>query len=168
MHVEYSRPDRAVTIRPATGADAERVRRFLTGLSTNTAYLRFFTGLGRVSDRLLALLLRRGHDQEVLLAVHGGQVVGHGMYTAVPGREGVAELALVVADGWQRRGIGQRLGRALMDAAPRRGFDHIGFTVLAQNQPAVRLVTRLWPHAQPAMGDGMYEYLIPLTEPVAA
>jgi len=117
---------------------------------------------------MLALLLHRGRDREVLLAVRDGEVVGHGMYTAVPGLEGVAELAVVVADAWQRRGLGQRLASALLAAASERGFREVGFTVLTENRPAVRLVMRVWPHARPQLGQGMYEYRVPLTQPAAA
>jgi L-amino acid N-acyltransferase YncA len=157
-------PECKVSIRPAACTDADGLRRFLSGLSTSAAYSRFFTGLGRVPDRMLALLLRRGGDQEVMLALHGGDVVGHAMYTAVPERDGVAELALVVADAWQRRGVGQLLARTLLAAAPQSGVRQLGFTILAENQPAIRLVTKLWPHARPALGGGMYEYLVPLTD----
>jgi len=168
MQVESVRPAREVTIRPAAATDAERLRRFLSGLSTRTTHSRFFTGLGRVSDRVLAMLLHRGPGQEVLLALHRGEVVAHAMCSALPGRDGVGELALVVADAWQRRGLGQQLARDLVDSAAEHGFREIGFTVLAENRPAVRFVTGLWPHARPLIGDGMYEYLVPVPLPVAA
>jgi len=168
MQIESVRPTREVAIRPAAATDAEPLRRFLTGLSTRSAYSRFFTGLGRVPDRVLALLLHRGPGQEVLLAVHRGEVVAHGMCSALPGRDGVGELALVVADAWQRRGLGQLLARDLLAAAPEHGFRQIGFTVLAENRPAVRFVTGLWPHARPLMGHGMYEYLLRVPLRIAA
>ncbi len=168
MQVERVRPTRDVMIRPAAATDAEPVRSFLAGLSIRSAYSRFFTGLGRVPDGVLALLLRRGPGQEVLLAVDRGEVVAHGMCSALPGRDGVGELALVVADSWQRRGLGQLLARELLVAAAEQGFREIGFTVLAENRPAVRFVTGLWPHARPLIGHGMYEYLVPVPLRAAA
>ena len=167
-HEPLTRDTREVSIRPAAGTDADGLRRFLTGLSARTAYSRFFTGLGPVPDRLLRWLLRNDPGQEVLLAVHGGEIVGHGMYTVAPGRTGLAELAVVVTDAWQRRGLGPRLVEALLAAARTHGIRQIGFTVLADNRPANRLALRTWPQARPVMDHGVYEYLIPVTGAIAA
>jgi RimJ/RimL family protein N-acetyltransferase len=88
------------------------------------------------------------------------------MYTVTP--DGVAELAVVVADAWQRNGIGPRLVRSLLDHAEARGLREARFTVLAGNLPANRLAARVWPHAAPVMDHGVYEYRVPLAERVAA
>jgi GNAT superfamily N-acetyltransferase len=155
-------------IRPATATDAEALRRFLAGLSPRTAYSRFFTGLGHIPDRMLAWLLPRGSDQDVLVAVHRGEIVGHGMYTVARGPEAGAELAVVVADAWQRNGLGPRLIQGLLDRAAGRGIRQVRFTVLAGNLPANRIAMRSWPRARPVIDHGVYEYLVPLAERVAA
>jgi GNAT superfamily N-acetyltransferase len=161
-------PAMNVSIRPATTGDREALRRFLTGLSPRTAYNRFFTGLGTVPERLLGWLLPGDPAQEVRVAVHSGGcgLVGHAMYTVTP--DGVAELAVVVADAWQRRGIGPRLVRSLLDHAQARGLCEARFTVLAGNLPANRLAARIWPAAKPVMDHGVYEYHVPLAARVAA
>src|SRR5215813_7470304 len=105
-----------ITVRPASAADADGLRSFLAGLSERTTYRRFFTGLGRVPSRLLAWLLPQGPSRVVLLAIGSGEIVRHGMYATVPGDEHTAEVALVVADAWQRCGIGRRLIEGLLDA----------------------------------------------------
>jgi GNAT superfamily N-acetyltransferase len=157
-----------VLVRPAVTADLDALRRFLIGLSPRSAYRRFFTSLGSVSDRTACRLLRRDHDQEALLAFHGPEVIGHGMYGRVPGQEGVVELGVVVADDWQRHGIGPLLARCLLDAARDHGFREIRLTVLAQNRPALQLVGRSWPQARPVADNGTYEYQVPLPEIGAA
>jgi GNAT superfamily N-acetyltransferase len=157
-----------VAIRPAVRADADGLRRFLAGLSATTSYRRFCMGLGPVPERLLALLLRRDRGQEVLLAVHDGEIVGHAMYGAVPGRAGTGELAVVVTDAWQRRGLGSRLVRTLLAAAARHDVREMGFSILADNRPAQRFVSTSWPQARPVFADGMYEYSLPLATPIAA
>ena len=53
------------------------------------------------------------------------------------------EFALVVADAWQRRGIGSRLLTMLMEGARNRGFRMIEGQVLAENAPMLTLVRRL-------------------------
>jgi ribosomal protein S18 acetylase RimI-like enzyme len=157
-----------VSIRSAADEDINRLRRFLAGLSADTTHRRFFTGLGSVSDRSLLPLLRRDDRRDVLLALSGDEVVAHGMCTAVAGRPDVAELAVVVADAWQHRGLGPLLARQLLTAARRRGVRHVGMTVLADNYAALRLVKRAWPRVRPVREHGLCEYLVPLAHQAAA
>jgi GNAT superfamily N-acetyltransferase len=157
-----------ILIRPPVDADIDRLRTFLMGLSADTTHRRFFTRLGSVSNRTLAALLRRDHRQDVLLALHGDEVVAHGMCGAVAGRDGVAELGVVVADAWQRHGLGPLLTRRLLAAARGRGVREIGMTILADNDPALRLVGRGWPRAHPVRERGYWEYLVPIVDRVAA
>jgi acetyltransferase len=154
--------DGDVSIRPAAGADADMLRRFLADLSAQTAYRRFFTGLGPVPSRLLARLLPQDDQQEALVAVHDGEIVAHAICARLPGRDDVGELAVVVADAWQRRGLGPRLVDAVLAAARCHGVRSIGFTVLADNRPANRLALRRWPQAHPVLEEGVYEYRVPL------
>jgi GNAT superfamily N-acetyltransferase len=150
-----------VSIRPASGSDAAELRRFLAGLSAHTVHSRFFTGLGMIGERLLNRLLRPG-DGETLLALHDGRIIAHGMYAAMPGCDGTADIGVVVADGWQRQGLGPRLVADLLARAEARGVRAIGFSVLMENRPANRLATRSWPQAPPVVAHGVYEYRIPL------
>ncbi|WP_155375401.1 GNAT family N-acetyltransferase [Catellatospora vulcania] len=60
-----------------------------------------------------------------------------------PGGTAVAEAALLVADAWQRRGIGAVLARRLAVLAAVAGYTHVQAHVLAGNQPALRTIRRL-------------------------
>jgi ribosomal protein S18 acetylase RimI-like enzyme len=53
-----------------------------------------------------------------------------------------AEIALTVAPGWRRRGIGERCIRALLRAASARNLDWLYGTVLADNAPMLALMRR--------------------------
>jgi acetyltransferase len=53
------------------------------------------------------------------------------------------EFAIVVADEWQRRGIGSRLLNALMDAARQRGFREMTGEILTSNHNMLELVSNL-------------------------
>lgn len=162
MPVDIAVPCQQITVRRAEAGDADGLRRFLAGLSERTTYLRFFTGLGRVPSRLLAWLLPHGSNRVVLLAVGAGEIVGHGMYATVAGDEGAVDLAVVVADAWQRCGIGPRLIQGLLDIGLAHGVREVRFTVLASNQTVNRLVARFWPGARPAIDQGVYEYVLPV------
>src|SRR6266540_4298888 len=137
VRTEIVRPcDSDISIRPAAGADAEGLRSFLAGLSMQTAYRRFFSGLGPISNKMLTRLLPQDRHQDVVVALHDGEIVAHAMYVRVPGGDDTAELAVVVADAWQRRGLGPRLVAAVLAAARDQGIRGIQFSVLADNQPA--------------------------------
>jgi acetyltransferase len=157
-----------VIVRHASAADTDGLRHFLGRLSERTVYLRFFTGLGQVPNRLLGWLLPHGTHRVVLLAEGGGEIVGHAMYTAEPGGEGAADLAVVVADAWQGCGLGPRMVQGLLDIGQLRGVREVRLTVLAGNMRANRLVTRVWPGARPVLDQGVYEYVLPVVVRAAA
>jgi Predicted acetyltransferase len=163
-----------VEIRPARMDDAERVRDFIAGLSPRTQMLRFFTGIGRPGDRLVRVLLSRDGGRDALLAVRrtgdGEQVVGHAMSAPAPGG-GTAplagpriEIAVVVADEWQGRGIGGRLVRLLLARAAARGAVEIAMDVHGENRRLLHALRRRWPQATMRAGFGTVEVRTPFVE----
>lgn len=71
---------------------------------------------------MLAHLLDPGrHGGEALVAVAGGEIVGHAMYGRPEGGE--AEVAVVVEDGRQSRGVGRLLFSALVARGKTRGIE---------------------------------------------
>lgn len=63
------------------------------------------------------------------------------------------EVALAVAPGWRRRGIGERCMRALLRAASARNLDWLYGTVLADNAPMLALIRRFGFQCGPKRGD---------------
>jgi acetyltransferase len=55
----------------------------------------------------------------------------------------VAEAAIVVADDYQRRGLGRRLATMLADAAGERGIRRFTATMLSDNKAALALMQTL-------------------------
>jgi hypothetical protein len=113
--VEYRLPLPQVTtvraplvVRVATGADRSALRTFLEGLSGPTTFRRFLGPGFPVSDPMLDLLLATRLPGTAMAATDGTRIVGHAAWNPVPSIPGRAELALVVADDWQRRGMGTR------------------------------------------------------------
>ena len=143
------RPAPALALRPVTPDDRAAVHGFLAGLSLESAYRRFFTGLGSPSSTLVRHLVEVDHDRrEAVLAVRDGEVVGLADCTRLT--DGVTvELGVLVADRWQRRGIGPRLARAVLELAMARGARQVRMHALAENARVARLVGRTWPHARP-------------------
>ncbi|MER5317910.1 GNAT family N-acetyltransferase [Streptosporangium roseum] len=148
-------PGGGVEIRPARADDEERIRRFLAGLSPRTQTLRFFTGVSRPSASLVRSLLVMDERRDVLLAVHGEAVVGHAM--SFKGGQADVEIALVVADEWQGRGVGSRLARRLLRRASVAGARTLGMDVLGDNRKVLSMVRRAWPEATMKASSGAVE-----------
>ncbi|MFI6889536.1 GNAT family N-acetyltransferase [Streptosporangium canum] len=148
-------PGDGVEIRPVRADDEERVRRFLAGLSPRTQTLRFFAGVNRPSASLVRALLVMDERRDVLLAVHGEVVVGHAM--SFKGGQTDIEIALVVADEWQGRGVGARLARRLLRRAAVAGARTLGMDVLGDNRKVLSMVRRAWPEATMKASCGAVE-----------
>ena len=158
-------PGIRILIRPTSPADLESVRRFLTGLSAESSYRRFFTGLGRVPDRFVRQLVDVDHDRrEALVAVDGEVVIALADYALLAGGRQAAELGVVVADGWQRRGLGPQLVGQLLAVAQRHGVTHLRAHTLAENARVARLLRRRWPAARPERDETLLIWHLPLAQ----
>ena len=135
-------------LRRASPSDAARIRDFVCGLSPRSQYLRFFAAVAPPSTGLLRALCGAG-DADVLLVTDGdGSVIGHGMAADEPAGAGRASsIGLVVADAWQRQGIGTLLLDALMARAVCRGVGSLVFEVLPANRVMLGIIGRRWPGA---------------------
>jgi GNAT superfamily N-acetyltransferase len=144
------RPAPAVTIVPADRKDADRIGDFVAGLSLRTQFQRFFAGVARPGPGLLRALAGADGRADVLLAVDAaGAVVGHGMAVDQPRPGGghAVDLGLVVADGWQRQGVGAALLAALVGRAADRGARELVMDVLPGNAAMLGMIARRWPGA---------------------
>ena len=148
-------------LRPARPGDAAAIAGMLAGLSGRSIYLRYLLprpGLPpalawREAERLVAGGDGRGAMVALLPGSDGERLVGIGEY-APDGREpGVAEVALVVADAWQRRGIGRALASALVEALGARGIATLQAVTLLENAGIRRLFARS-PQPYTARFDG--------------
>jgi RimJ/RimL family protein N-acetyltransferase len=131
-------------IRPIRPDDEPRLVDLYERLSRHTAYQRFFTVMRRLPTdwyhffanvdyvRRLALVAERD-------TVAGSQLIGVGRYEPSEEPDAV-ELAFVVEDGWQGRGLGAILLEAVLAAAEARGVRRFRAYVLADNHRMLRLL----------------------------
>jgi GNAT superfamily N-acetyltransferase len=126
-----------LTLRLARGADQVGLRTFIDGLSRESRYFRFLTG-GRVADEIIQGFVSHPSERDVALVVtshdEGGRetIVANAEY--VVNEEGVAELAVVVADAWQGQGLGRRLIQRLQQLARNGRLRGMRGDVLSENR----------------------------------
>src|SRR5512142_529690 len=93
-------------LRPITPGDAERWSRFISRLSPRTIYYRFFTEHPHLGPEARERYIHVDHvDRVALVALLGDEILAVGRYDRVPGTL-VAEVAFVVEDPQQHRGLG--------------------------------------------------------------
>lgn len=134
-------------LRQAGPADSAAIREFICGLSPRTQRLRFFAAVAPPSTGLLRALCGATGRADILMVTDGeGTVIAHGMSADAPARDGLeSSIGLVVADGWQRRGVGTQLLRALTIRAARRGVGSLVMEVLPDNHVMRGIIARQWP-----------------------
>ena len=141
----------AAAIRSVCPSDLAALSDFFEGLSVESRYLRFFAPV-RPTDRLLRLLSGGPANVDAVVAVSGGVIVGHAMASDQaepedPSGARVTDVGIVVADAWQRRGVGAALMRALIIRAQARGVTLLAMDVLPGNRRVVAMITGHWPDA---------------------
>ena len=143
-----------VRTRPVRPEDAGLVLSFFDGLSAETRFMRFMEELKELSPALVARFTQIDYDREMALIATttddagAEHMVGSARYALAADGESV-EFALVVADGWQRHGLGRRLMGALIEVARSKGFRNIFGDVLGKNAKMLRLMHGLGFLVQP-------------------
>ena len=144
-------------VRRSRPADLEGFEAFVAGLSIETSTRRFFTPTNRLPRSSSRLLLLNDPKRGAFLAALGDRVVAHGCWVAVS--PDAAELAMVVSDRHQRRGVGRRLMLALLRDMSDAGMRQMEMVVEPGNRAVVELITRAWPDAQPRLEDGLFTFV---------
>ena len=73
-----------------------------------------------------------------------------------------ADMAIVVADAWQRQGVGTRLVAALAERAASEGIEGFAVDIQGDNYGALKLFKRVAPGVRMTFSAGVGEAVIPL------
>jgi len=140
------RDGRAAAVRPALPADGAAVQRFVRELSPLARRRRFLGAVAELAPGQLDRLTRVRDPRDlalVALSANAGmpRIVAMAQYATED--PGAAEFAVVVADAWQRQGLGARLLELLLERAILAGLRVMNGFVLAENGPMLALATKL-------------------------
>ena len=78
------------------------------------------------------------------------------------GGPGATDIGVVVADAWQRRGVGAALMRALVVRAQARGVTSLAMDVLPGNRRVLAMILAHWPDAAVGHSPDSIDIRIPL------
>jgi acetyltransferase len=136
-----------VTLRPIRPEDAEMEQAFVKDLSAETRYFRFMDTLRELTPQMLMRFTQIDYDREMAFVATVDQAgreteVGVARYVANP--DGAScEFALVIADGWQRKGLGRRMMQQLIEVARARDLRTMVGHVLGENRGMLALCQKL-------------------------
>ena len=144
-------------------SDSPLVGGLFSRLSATSIYRRFFSPITRPDLFERSVRAVDHHDREAIGAVVGGELVGVAQYSR-QGMDSQAEMAVVVADGWRRQGLGTRMIAALAERATAAGIDSFAVDIQGDNYGALKLFKRIAPGARLTYSGGVGEGEIPLRD----
>jgi GNAT superfamily N-acetyltransferase len=160
--------DTQVYIRIATPSDSEKLRGMFTRTSKETIHKRFHIPYPELPEWMVGLMLDSDHhDKEALVAVAEEKIIGHAMYVRLED-DTEAEMAILVEDGWQSKGVGKSLLSELAQRAKLRSIETFTGDVLGTNRRMLGLAT-MFIGTNYKTEDSVYHVRMPLRtlEPAA-
>ena len=145
-----------VHVRPIRPDDAAALEAFHSRLSPEAVRYRFFAAHPRLSEAEVARFTTVDHaDRVALVAELRDELVAVARYDRVPERVGCAEVAFVVSDRHQGRGLGTLLLEHLASAAREHGITTFMAETLADNAKMLEVFRRAGFDEDTRMGDGV-------------
>jgi L-amino acid N-acyltransferase YncA len=138
------------------------MRNLFYALSEEAIYNRFMQTLKHVSRTQIQEFTYIDHRNEVAIVgtipeAHGEDIIALGAYYLDP-RTNRAEVAYVVRDAWQHRGIGSFLNRTLASIARRNGIRGLTAEVLGRNRGMQAVFQNSGLKVTSHLEDGVYHF----------
>ena len=155
-----------VTLRHIRPEDESALTALYERLSPQTAYQRFFTVMRRLPPDWAHILANVDYDRRMAIAAlgPGGELIGVARYI-YDERAQETEIAIVIEDRWQGRGLGTRLLGELIGYAEARGIRRFRAYVLADNLRMFKLIRRVTTILERKLDSGVVSLLLAPLEP---
>ena len=152
-----------VHMRQIRSEDATAIVEFHSRMSERTRYLRYFSPYPRIPERDLERFVNVDHhDREAFVIVSGPRITAVGRYERLGTDSPEAEVAFVVEDAYQGRGIGSVLLEHLAEAARENGIERFVAEVLPQNGGMLRVFSDFGYQIQRRYADGVVHLSFPI------
>jgi acetyltransferase len=146
-----------VTIRTMRPQDREIEEQFVRQLTPTSKYYRFHAALRELTEYMLDHFTNVNYPDEMALiaTIHAGdaeQEIGVARYVRTRAPD-TAEIAVVISDEWQGKGIGKKLLKDLRGFAHQAGIRHLEARVLPDNRRMLELAQDLGFRVKPGGDD---------------
>jgi acetyltransferase len=136
-----------VLLRPMKPEDESLVAEFLSMCSEETIYFRYFRLIKKWTHEMLIRFTQNDYDRDIGLMAVGRPpstevMLGVGRLAMATDRS-TGEFAVIVADPWQGKGLGEKLIEQVIEIARDNGVKTLWGEVLAENLPMLGLVKKI-------------------------
>nr|MDT0657027.1 GNAT family N-acetyltransferase [Micromonospora sp. DSM 115978] len=152
-----------VHLRPIHPEDAPEIVAMHSRFSDRTRYLRYFSPYPRIPERdLRRFVTVDHHDREAFVVVSGARILAVGRFDRLGPGATDAEVAFVVEDAHQGRGIGPVLLEHLAEAARQEGITGFVAEVLPANAAMLRVFADFGYQVRREYADGVVHLEFPI------
>lgn len=153
-----------VSFRSIRPTDEPHMRDLVYNLSQETIYYRFMSRHQRFTPRQIQDFVYIDHRRDVAVVgtvpeAHGEQIIAVGTYY-LNEKTNMAEVAFVIRDGWQNKGLGTFLFQHLIKIAKRNGISGFTAEVLQENQRMQNVFNHSGCHVTSHLEEGVYSFVI--------
>jgi acyl-CoA hydrolase/GNAT superfamily N-acetyltransferase len=152
-----------VLVRPARLSDEGPMQRLFYGLSDESVYKRFFGYRSQYPHEEMQRLVDLDYDSNMALVVcepEREEPIAIARYDVDPAT-GLGDIAFVVRDDWQRRGVGTLLLRRMGEIGRDRGLRGFEADVLAGNTAMLGVFHRSGLELHSTLEDGVFHLVMP-------
>jgi len=156
-------------VRPLRLTDEARLREMFYHLSETAVYHRFFRALRSMPHGRLQEFMRVDYENDMILVVTEGKgdhdaMVALGRYN-LNHQSNLAEVAFLVRDDWQNKGLGTQLFATLIEVARLKGIRGFVAEVLADNHAMLRVFHNSALSVESKFEEGVYFLTMIFDEP---
>ena len=153
-----------IDFRSIKPTDEPHMRDLVYNLSQETIYYRFMSRQQRFTPRQIQDFVYIDHRRDVAVVgtvpeAHGEQIIAVGTYY-LNEKSNMAEVAFVVRDGWQNKGMGTFLFQHLIKIAKRNGIAGFTAEVLRENERMQKVFNHSGLKVKSQLEEGVFSFIM--------